>query len=121
MAQTLTLLTWPDYIDPQTLQQFEIGVWNQCATGIRSKRGGIDRTDADSTSGSGCVGPSQLRRVRELKSQSRLLKLDHMQLPNLEHLEPRFYHGRAHDPESLVERGKRLGDDRFYVSYGFDQ
>ena len=23
MVQTLRILTWPDYIDPQTLQQFE--------------------------------------------------------------------------------------------------
>jgi spermidine/putrescine transport system substrate-binding protein len=51
--------------------------------------------------------------VRELSTQGRLLDLDHSQLPNLEHLEARFYRGRAHDPESRVSVIKDWGTTGF--------
>jgi spermidine/putrescine-binding protein len=112
MAQTLTLLTWPDYIDPQTLQQFaaELGISVQLEIvpsavelieSMQTQRPGVDVL----------VPPDYA--VRELHSQSRLLKLDHRQLPNLKHLEPRFYRGRAHDPESLVSVVKDWGTTGF--------
>ena len=51
--------------------------------------------------------------VRELKAQDRLFSLDHAQLPNLEHIEERFYQGRAHDPESRVSVIKDWGTTGF--------
>ena len=51
--------------------------------------------------------------VRELHSQNRLLLLDHARLPNLQHLEPHFYRGRAHDSESRVSVIKDWGTTGF--------
>jgi spermidine/putrescine transport system substrate-binding protein len=51
--------------------------------------------------------------VRELSSQGRLFPLDHLLLPNLEHLESRFYQGRAHDPAGLVSVVKDWGTTGF--------
>jgi spermidine/putrescine transport system substrate-binding protein len=51
--------------------------------------------------------------VRALNAQGRLLALNHSLLPNLEHLEPRFQLGRAHDPESRVSVIKDWGSTGF--------
>jgi spermidine/putrescine transport system substrate-binding protein len=112
MGQTLTLLTWPDYIDPQTLQQFEseFGIRVQLEI-VPSAVELIERMQTENPGVDVLVPPDYA--VRELNSQSRLLKLDHSQLPNLEYLEPRFYRGRAHDPESLVSVVKDWGTTGF--------
>jgi spermidine/putrescine transport system substrate-binding protein len=112
MTQTLTLLTWPDYIDPQTLQQFEseFGISVQLEI-VPSAVELIERMQTQRPGVDVLVPPDYA--VRELNSQSRLLKLDHMQLPNLKHLEPRFYRGRAHDPESLISAVKDWGTTGF--------
>jgi spermidine/putrescine-binding protein len=112
MTKTLTLLTWPDYINPQTLQQFEseFGVRVELDI-VPSAIELIERMQAPNPRVDVLIPPDYA--VRELNSQSRLLKLDHTQLPNLEHLEPRFYRGRAHDPESLVSVVKDWGTTGF--------
>jgi len=112
MKNTLTLLTWPDYIDPQTLQQFEseFGISVQLEI-VPSAVELIERMQAQDPGVDVLVPPDYA--VRELNSQSRLLKLDHSQLPNLEHLESRFYRGRPHDPESLVSVVKDWGTTAF--------
>jgi spermidine/putrescine transport system substrate-binding protein len=51
--------------------------------------------------------------VRELSAQGRLLRLDHSLLSNLAHVEARFYHGRAHDPDSQVSVIKDWGTTGF--------
>jgi spermidine/putrescine transport system substrate-binding protein len=51
--------------------------------------------------------------VRELSVEGRLLTLDHERLPNLQHLDPRFRTGRAHDPESRVSVIKDWGTTGF--------
>jgi spermidine/putrescine transport system substrate-binding protein len=110
--KTLTLLTWPDYINPQTLQQFEseFGV-NVALAIVPSAVELIERMQTPSPGVDVLVPPDYA--VRELNGQSRLLKLDHSQLPNLKHLEQRFYRGRAHDPESLVSIVKDWGTTGF--------
>jgi len=112
MKNTATLLTWPDYIDPQTLQQFEseFGISVQLEI-VPSAVELIERMQAQDPGVDVLVPPDYA--VRELNSQSRLLKLDHSQLPNLEHLESRFYRGRPHDPESLVSVVKDWGTTGF--------
>ena len=112
MTQTLTLLTWPDYIDPQTLQQFEseFGVRVKLEI-VPSAVELIQRMQAQDPGVDVLVPPDYA--VRELNAAGRLLKLDHSQLPNLEHLEPHFYRGRAHDPEGLVSVVKDWGTTGF--------
>jgi spermidine/putrescine transport system substrate-binding protein len=112
MTQTLRLLTWPDYIHPQTLQQFE----SEFGVGVKleivpSAVELIERMQTQDPGVDVLVPPDYA--VRELNSEGRLLKLDHSQLPNLEHLEPRFYRGRAHDSESLVSVVKDWGTTGF--------
>jgi spermidine/putrescine transport system substrate-binding protein len=51
--------------------------------------------------------------VRELNAEGRLLPLDHVLLPNLQHLDPRFRQGRAHDPASRVSLVKDWGTTGF--------
>jgi len=112
LTQILTLLTWPDYIDPQTLQQFEseFGVSVQLEI-VPSAVELIERIGAQNPGVDVLVPPNYA--VRELNAQDRLLSLDHSQLPNLEHLQPRFYRGRAHDPENLVSVVKDWGTTGF--------
>jgi spermidine/putrescine transport system substrate-binding protein len=112
LTQILTLLTWPDYIDPQTLQQFEseFGVSVQLEI-VPSAVELIERIGAQNPGVDVLVPPDYA--VRELNAQDRLLSLDHSQLPNLEHLQPRFYRGRAHDPENLVSVVKDWGTTGF--------
>jgi len=112
MTQTLTLLTWPDYIDPQTLQQFgtEFEVKVELDI-VPSAVELIERMQVPSPGVDVLVPPDYA--VRELNAQGCLLKLDHSMLPNLEHLEPRFYRGRAHDPQSLISVAKDWGTTGF--------
>jgi spermidine/putrescine transport system substrate-binding protein len=103
----LKLLTWPDYIDPATLQQFEAASGVQVVLEIvpsavelvaRVRQGpGID-----------VLCPPDYA-VRELAAEDRLLSLDHALLPNLRHLEPRFLQGRPHDPDTRVSVVKDWG------------
>jgi Spermidine/putrescine-binding periplasmic protein len=112
MSKTLTLLTWPNYINPQTLQEFEseFGVRVELDI-VPSAVKLIERMQSQNPGVDVLIPPDYA--VRELNSQSRLLKLDHTQLPNLEHLELRFNRGRAHDPESLVSVVKDWGTTGF--------
>ena len=112
MKNILTLLTWPDYIDPQTLGQFEseFGISIELDI-VPSAIELIERMQTQRPGVDVLVPPDYA--VRELNSQGHLLKLDHTQLPNLEHLEPHFYQGRAHDPESLVSVVKDWGTTGF--------
>src|SRR5262245_4506998 len=112
MNKILKLLTWPDYISPETLQQFEteFGITVELEI-VPSAVEIIERMQIDDPGVDVLVPPDYA--VRELNSQSRLLRLDHSQLPNLEHLERRFYRGRGHDPESLVSVIKDWGTTGF--------
>ena len=117
----IRLLTWPDYINPLTLDGFEkefgvkvkleivpsaVELIERMQAGSRSDAEGLPDHQPDVL-----VPPDYA--VRELSAQGRLAALDHSQLPNLEHLESRFYHGRAHDPESGVSIIKDWGTTGF--------
>jgi spermidine/putrescine transport system substrate-binding protein len=112
MTETLVLLTWPDYINPQTLQQFEseLGVSVELDI-VPSAMELIERMQSQNPGVDVLVPPDYA--VRELSAQNRLLKLDHSKLPNLKHLEPRFYRGRAHDSESRMSVVKDWGTTGF--------
>jgi len=112
MSSTLTLLTWPDYVDPLTLKGFEkeFGVKVRLEI-VPSAVELIERMQAEDLGVDVLVPPDYA--VRELSVQGRLLNLDHSKLSNLEHLESRFYHGRAHDPEGRVSIIKDWGTTGF--------
>jgi spermidine/putrescine transport system substrate-binding protein len=112
MKKSLTLLTWPDYISPQTLKQFEDEFEAHVELEIvPSAVELIERQQTEPASIDVLVAPDYA--VRELGTQGRLLRLDRSQLPNLEHLDSRFYLGRAHDPESHVSVIKDWGTTGF--------
>ncbi len=128
MEQELTLLSWPNYISPVTLEQFELefGVRVRLEV-VPSAVELMERMRAAGASTSPSTAPSPLLKigpppdvlcppdytVRELNAENRLLALDHARLPNLEHLEPRFRFGRAHDPETRVSVIKDWGTTGF--------
>jgi spermidine/putrescine transport system substrate-binding protein len=112
MTESLTLLTWPDYIAPETLEQFraETEVTVQLEI-VPSAVELVERMRAPGPAPDVLCPPDYA--VRELQADGRLLALDHARLPNLRHLEPRFHHGRAHDPESRVSVVKDWGTTGF--------
>jgi len=112
MNNTLHLLTWPDYINPLTIQQFESEFGVKVALDIvPSAVELVERMKAEDPGVDVLVPPDYA--VRELNIQGRLAALDHSLIPHLKHLEPRFRHGRAHDPESRVSIIKDWGTTGF--------
>jgi len=109
---TLTLLTWPDYVDSLTLKGFEkeFGVKVRLEI-VPSAVELIERIQAKGLGVDVLVPPDYA--VRELSAQGHVANLDHSKLPNLEHLEPRFQMGRPHDPESRLSVIKDWGTTGF--------
>lgn len=112
MLTELTLLTWPDYISPLTLQQFELEVGVRVRVEIvPSAVELVERMKSSGPMPDVLVPPDYA--VRELNAEGRLLALDQSRLSNLQHLEPRFRHGRPHDPECRVSVVKDWGTTGF--------
>lgn len=114
MAGRLSLLTWPDYINPLTLKQFEAEFDTEIE--LELVPSAVELTERMKT-GKGLldvlVPPDYA--VRELGSLGLLNILDHGRLPNLEHIEARFRYGRSHDPENQVSVIKDWGTTGFMV------
>lgn len=108
----ITLLTWPDYVSPLTLEGFEkeFGAKVRLEVVVSAVEL-IERMQAKDPKVDVLVPPDYA--VRELSAQGRLRALDHSLLPNLEHIETRFYKGRAHDPESWISIIKDWGTTGF--------
>lgn len=108
----LTLLTWPDYISPKTIEQFEsefevkveLDIVPSAVELVERMMSGENLPDV-------LVPPDYA--VRELGAAGFLHPLDHPRLPNLIHLEPRFQRGRAHDPDSRISIIKDWGTTGF--------
>ena len=112
MGKRLSLLIWPDYIDPATLAAFER------ETGIHvdpeiipSSMELIERMRSKGPSPDVLTPPDYA--VRLLTEEGRLAQLDHGALPNIQNIEPRFLQGRAHDPHSRVSVIKDWGTTGF--------
>ena len=109
---SLRLLTWPDYISPATLQQFEqehgVRVELEIVPGAAEL---VARMQVGDPSVDMLCPPDYA--VRELDSQGRLHLLDHTQLSNLGNLDARFRADRAHDPHSRVSIIKDWGTTGF--------
>lgn len=114
MPTDLTLLIWPDYISPATLQQFKseynLDVHLEI---VPSAVELLDRMRAPGTSPDLLVPPDYA--VRELSGEGRLAALDHSLLPNLQFLDPRFRLNRPHDPDTRVSVIKDWGTTGFMV------
>lgn len=112
MPKTLTILTWPDYIDPQTLQQFEteFDVAVQLEI-VPSAVELVERMQSPSPGVDVLIPPDYA--VRELNGQNRLAVLDRSLLPNIEHIDTRFRLGRPHDPETRFSIIKDWGTTGF--------
>src|SRR5689334_21551346 len=112
MTKQLTLLTWPDYINPQTLKQFE------AAFGVKVNLE-IVPSAVELVELIMCAGPMPDLlcppdyAVRELSAENCLAVLDHTKLPNMAHLEKRFQLGRPHDPQSRISLVKDWGTTGF--------
>jgi spermidine/putrescine transport system substrate-binding protein len=121
MKNILTLLTWPDYIAPGTLEQFEsefnataqLDIVPSAVELVEKMKGGGPAPDV--------LCPPDYA-VRELGTDNLLAALDHNRLPNLFHLEARFLKGRPHDPNSQVSLVKDWGTTGFmYRSDGIEE
>ena len=112
MENDLTLLSWPNYINPLTLEQFEheLGVRVRVEI-VPSAVELVERMRAPGPPPDVLVPPDYA--VRKLGAEGRLLMLDHERLPNLRHLDPRFRTGRAHDPDCRVSIVKDWGTTGF--------
>ena len=108
----LRLLTWPDYINPATVRQFEQehGVRVELAI-VPSAAELVARMQVRDPGVDVLCPPDYA--VRELDSQGRLHLLDHTRLSNLANLDLRFQGGRAHDPQSWVSIIKDWGTTGF--------
>ena len=89
MTQRLTLLTWPDYVNPLTIEEFE----QEFDITIRleivpSAVELIERMQTENPGVDLLVPPDYA--VRELSAHGSLATLDHCLLPNLEHLDRVF-------------------------------
>ena len=112
MENELTILSWPNYISPLTLEQFELEFGVRVRVEIvPSAAELVERVKALGPPPDVLVPPDYA--VRELSAENRLLTLDHERLPNLRHLDPRFRRGRAHDPDSRVSVVKDWGTTGF--------
>lgn len=112
MTRTLTILTWPDYIHPQTLRQFEMEFDVAVQLDIvPSAVELVERMQVQDVGVDILIPPDYA--VRELSGQGRLAMLDPFLLPNLKHLDPRFRTGRPHDPETRLSVIKDWGTTGF--------
>lgn len=108
----LTLLTWPDYISPQTIEAFQKEFEARINLEIvPSAVELIERMMGDGPAPDVLCPPDYA--VRELGAANRLAVLDHSKLSNEIHLDERFQVGRAHDPESRISIPKDWGTTGF--------
>jgi len=108
MAKAVTLLTWPDYIDPVTLEQFNQETKISARLEIVPSAVELVERMRDPGDAVDVLCPPDYA-VRELHSDGLLHKLDHALLPNLKHLDPRFRSRRPHDPDCQISVVKDWG------------
>ncbi len=111
-TRTIRVLTWPDYIDPRSLREFEaeysVKVEVQTAPSAAEI---VQRIQYNSRDIDVFVTPDYA--VRELESLRRLDYLDHARLTNLRHIDSRFRKDRNYDPGSRLSIVKDWGTTGF--------
>src|SRR5262245_42520451 len=111
MTQELTLLTWPDYINPRTLEQFENEY--QAKVHLEIVPSAVELIERMRSGGTTDVLCPPDYAVRELGAEGGIAALDQAKLSNLKHLDKRFQFGRPHDPESRISIIKDWGTTGF--------
>ncbi|MEK3788381.1 ABC transporter substrate-binding protein [Paenibacillus sp. FSL K6-1230] len=88
-ANTLTIYNWGDYIDPELLDRFqeETGITVIYQT-FDSNEAMLTKIEQGGTSFDVAI-PSEYA-ISKMKEENLLIPLDHSQLPNLKHIDPRF-------------------------------
>src|SRR5512143_1796332 len=112
MNDRLSLLIWPDYVDPATLAAFERETGIHVNLEIIPSSAELIQRMRSKGPAPDVLTPADYA-VRQLNAEGRLTRLDHARLPNLQNIEPRFLRGRAHDPESRVSVIKDWGTTGF--------
>lgn len=112
MAKPITLLTWPDYINPATLEQFTANT--QISVDLEIVPSAVELVERMRAPGEApdVLCPPDYA-VRELNGDRLLHGANHELLPNLKHLDPRFRNGRPHDPGGRVSVVKDWGTTGF--------
>ncbi len=99
--RSIRVLTWPDYIDPRSLREFEAEYAVEVeVVVVRSSADLVERMRVNGSNVDLFVAPDYA--VRELGTLRRLDFLDHARLTNLRHLEPHLRKDRPHDPGSRL-------------------
>ena len=111
MKRSLALLTWPDYISPDTIRNFESEFDAKIELDIVPSAVELIERMRLAPPPDMLVPPDYA--VRELGAEGLLARLDHGRLQNLTHVEPRFRRGRAHDPEEAFSVVKDWGTTGF--------
>lgn len=108
-APLLNLYNWPEYVNPETLENFrrETGIFvNQTIFGSNEE---LLTTLAESRPGTyDLIVPTDYM-VRRLITEKLLLRLDLSLLPNLQNVQAAFRIGRDHDPEGAYSVTKNWG------------
>lgn len=113
MENELNILSWPDYINPATLEQFQQEF--QTSLRVESVPSALEMMERmqQLTPPDLLCPPEYL--VRDLSAEGLLLELDHNRLPNLKHIDDHFRQGRPHDPLGTVSVIKDWGTTGFMV------
>jgi spermidine/putrescine-binding protein len=112
METELTLLIWPDYINPLTLAQFEQEFSVKVTLEIVPSAVELISRMRESGPPPDVLVPPDYA-VRELSADGLLMHLYPSLLPNRHHLQPQFLNGRPHDLESQVSMVKDWGTTGF--------
>lgn len=112
MDKNLTLLAWPNYVSPLTLEQFETEFGIRVRVEVVPGAVELLARMRESRPPPDVLIPPDYA-VRGLSAEGRLMSLDRDRLPNLQHIDPRFRVGRAHDPDSRVSVIKDWGTTGF--------
>ncbi len=111
-TRTVRLLTWPEYISPESLHQFEAEYAVKVELDLVPNTAElVERMLRNSANVDVVVPPDYA--IRELEAHHRLDVLDHARLTNLRHLEIQFRRERPHDPGSRMSVVKDWGTTGF--------
>ena len=88
-ADTLTIYNWGDYVDPDLIAVFEEESGLKVIYQTFESNEAMLTKIAHGGSTFDVVIPSDYA-INKMKEQGLLIPLDHAQLPNLEHIDPRF-------------------------------
>lgn len=104
----LLLYNWPEYIAPQTIEEFSKACNVQVTQDFYSSNEDLLAKVTAGGTGYDVVAPTGYA-VELMREKDLLLKLDHAALPNMKYLGPEFAKGRPHDPDSEYSMTKNWG------------